>query len=220
VILLLIHNDFTESYKIKLGRYSESFLRFEVGANGRILEIPPRPYRHPWWWPVIRGSGTYRYLVDYRGIKLQPLRDAVNAARLGTEYQANTDVTGLMDRRQADETVTSYVFSEFARLAKDRQFKPVLIMDGDRQSIYRSVKSKVLTLNRMAQDIACDFRLPFIDMHPIFQHDFAVRRQRFNGDSDNHWNEYGHELVAQTLFQFLMSGPNISAQAFEDVRDR
>src|SRR5207245_389234 len=45
VVVLIVHNDFDESYKFKAGRYTSSFLKLRV-EDGRVTgEIPPQPWQ-------------------------------------------------------------------------------------------------------------------------------------------------------------------------------
>jgi hypothetical protein len=214
VIVLLVHNDFDESYKINLGSYPESFLRFDIDHDGRITEVSPHAFHHPWWWRFVRLSATYRYLVDYRGLNVQRVRDWMNAARLGHEYQANIEVTGLLDRSKADRAVTRYAFGEFLRLSREHGFQLLFMIDGDRHSIYRGEQSKVLSLNAMAADEARLLALPFIDLEPVFERDWAAHRKPFNDEPEAHWNDYGHEVAAQALYNYLTH--ESSARAGDD----
>src|SRR4030095_4149666 len=44
VVILVVHNDFDESYKFKPGRYTSSFLKLRVD-DGRVTSaIPPTPW--------------------------------------------------------------------------------------------------------------------------------------------------------------------------------
>ena len=45
IVVMLVHNDFDESYRFLKTRYSSSFLKLEKTANGRVAEIAPVEFR-------------------------------------------------------------------------------------------------------------------------------------------------------------------------------
>jgi len=206
-IFVLIHNDFEESYNFELGRYTTSFLRLKL-ESGRVEEIAPRKYERPWYsW--IRGSATYRYLVDRQHLNIQSVKNFVNYYRFKTEFQANIDVSNVGDRARFDELATDYVFRRIKEIAESRSIRLLMVMDGDRRSIYKGVPSDrlyargALMLNKMAQRLAKKYNIAFIDLHPVFEENYRLNKKSFDFENDTHWNEYGHEIAARAIYQHL-----------------
>lgn len=48
---------------------------------------------------------------------------------------------------------------------------------------------------------ALDKNYHVIDMKPVFSKDFARHGERFETPRDAHWNERGHRVVAERLFE-------------------
>lgn len=206
VVFVLIHNDFDESYNIELGSFATSFLRLDV-MNQEVSEIAPEPYKRPWFW-WIRRSATYRYLVEKRGVNIQGIKDLVNRFRFRRVYQANIDISDIDRRSVLDERATAYVFRRIAELAEARM-EVLLVMDGDRGSIYAGRDSAglyaegALRLNAMAEQVAAEESIPFFDLHEVFERDYAQNQRMFNSARDRHWNEYGHEVVAKVIHEYV-----------------
>ncbi len=49
VVVVLIHNDFTDSYRFKAGVYSSSFLKLQVEDGVVARDIPPETYEKRWY---------------------------------------------------------------------------------------------------------------------------------------------------------------------------
>lgn len=206
IIVILIHNDFDESFKRIPGRYTRSFLRLNV-ENGTVKgEIEPQVYE-PGWIDWVSQTATMGYLYHREQIRIGSLSELI----LGGErdvFQANIDVvetTGLMD---AIAAATDYVFARFAELARRDGFDLVLVMDGHRDGIYDGTAleagaSAPLQLNALAAEAAARHGLPFLDLHENFLVDWQANGRGFNFDNDGHWNIYGHELVAAAIAGFL-----------------
>ena len=50
---------------------------------------------------------------------------------------------------------------------------------------------------------AREYNFEAIDLTPLFESDYKLHQQRFNFETDGHWNEYGHQLVGDTLAKYL-----------------
>jgi lysophospholipase L1-like esterase len=208
VIVLLVHNDFEQSYNLRLGRYTRSFLRLKI-ISDHVEEILPQKYEEPWY-TFFRGTATYRYLVDRQRVNIGAIKRLIFNIESQASYQANIDIISLQERLRYAEVVTNHVFKSFKNISENYGIKLLIIMDGDRGGIYQGTKmdklysSGVLRLNLMAREIAEKYILAFIDLHPIFEKDYRRNHKRFNYRNDGHWNEYGHEVVAEAIYQYLL----------------
>lgn len=208
VVLVLVHNDFDESFINVAGRYTSSFLKFQMAGDRVVGEIPPAPYQATWR-DRLRQSATLRYLY-YR----QRLNPAAVLTRLSPfsapVYQANVDIEAVASQREKISGATDYAFSQFQSLAREHNFRPVLMMDGDRRSIAVSMddaglyRDGALWLNAMAAQAASKAGLPFIDLHPLFREEWTMNHQPLNFISDNHWNAQGHRVAAQALAAYIV----------------
>ena len=75
----------------------------------------------------------------------------------------------------------------------------MLVIDGDRGSIYAGIDGHALILDRIAARVAAAHQIPFVDLEPVFAADWQAHHRRFNSHADNHWNEYGHEVAANAI---------------------
>jgi lysophospholipase L1-like esterase len=205
LIINIVHNDFMESYEMVPGRFYSSFLKLKVVDGEEIQEIPPTGYHESFLEYITRISATLRFLrlrLRQRGMPQ-------------LIYQANIDISELDQKREKNIRATEYIFQEFLKLQKLKKFKLLLLMDGDRvrqddqQSIYQGKFTEAgsyngaLSLNLLASGAAKKFGIPFIDLHLVFAKDFQLHHKRFEYHTDTHWNEYGHKVVAQTIYQFI-----------------
>ena len=210
VVIVLVHNDFDESYQFVPGRYTSSFLKINV-KDGKILgEIQPKEYHETLAEYLVRSSAIFRYFVFNRGVNIDNVRKLIFRDKQGAhKYQANIDVINLNKKKLNNAKVTEYLMNQIKKIALQHNFQVLFIMDGDREDIYKGTDSAnqynagVLSLNKMAQAIAAKNGIPFIDLQPIFQQDYQNNHIKFNYVHDFHWNEYGHKIAAETIFKYL-----------------
>jgi len=219
VIVVLIHNDFMESYEMKPGRNSSSFLKLKVVDGERIQEIPPAPYREGFLEYITRVSATLRFVRKSFNVQSRIFLETFFFADVRqtqpTKYQANIDMSKISAKRETNIRATEYIFQEFAKLQTLHHFKILLLMDGDRlrgdakQNMYQGkVTSELqydgaLSLNLLASEAAHKYALPFVDLHPVFASNFRLQNKRFEYQDDTHWNEYGHQVVARTVYDYM-----------------
>lgn len=205
VIVLLIHNDFVESYRLRVGRYTQSFMRFEINDGG-ITEVPPVPYDPPrlLW---LRGSAWYRFAVDRMQLPIRNLKEFV--LRGGrTDYVANVPASMLDEEWDNIERVARYFFDELSSAGKRWDFLPVVAIDGVRQMIYSpeevsDQEADAIRINELCRRLGAERGVRVVDLQNAFARDFAERGQRFEYVHDGHWNERGHEVAAESLCQAL-----------------
>jgi len=212
VIILLIHNDFTESYTYMPGVYTSSFLKIAV-ENGRVVgEVPPQRMERRWYDFIRNRSAVWRYLAYRQQVRFQAVRDILlgDKARPEEIRQAHGTAAATDTRRTANEAVTGYVFRELRKCCRDHAADLLIAIDADRSSIYRQAAaglqpgSRTLQLNRMAARQALRHSIHFIDLHPVFARDFAARHKRFDFRNDAHWNAYGHRVAAEALCSYIL----------------
>jgi lysophospholipase L1-like esterase len=201
IVVVLVHNDFDESFQFVQGRYTSSFLKLRV-KNGTIEEIPPTPWKpdlNEW----LRHTATARFLYYRWRVRLESIRNLLlPAARAGHErYQANVEIEPVLRELPTIRLTTDYVLARLARLQQRAGTRVLLAIDGVRAVIYSGRASDVLTLNRLTAELAARHGLPFVDLHAAFSADWAAHHRRFEFDSDYHWNEYAHAVAARAIAQ-------------------
>jgi DNA polymerase III epsilon subunit-like protein len=212
VVIIVVHNDFDESYLSTPGVYTRSFLKIRI-VNGAVEgEVSPVEYERPWY-AFIRNSATWRYLAYRQQIRFSSLRNLFFRKQKQERhtYQANIEVSGLDTKMARNQLVTEYIFKEMRELCKRNNAQLLIVMDGERDGIYKSVDHvsakprSPLRLNRMAKSVAEEYHIDFIDLQPVFQKDFTINRKSFDFSCDSHWNTYGHKVVANTIAGFIKS---------------
>lgn len=199
-VVVVAHNDFGESYQFMPGRYTSSFRKLEIRDGRVVREIPPQAYAPPAWdW--LRQSALARYFYYRWGVRAETLRARLLAPP-PEPVAANVAVTSMQADMALTKVATEHLFGRMAEWAKGQGAKLLIVMDGDRQSIYAGTASAALQLNELAGATAARFGIDFIDLHPRFAADWAQNQQRFDFVSDNHWNIRGHALAARAIADY------------------
>ena len=207
IVVVLIHNDFDESFRFQPGRYTSSFRKLRV-ENGRVLgEAPPTPWT-PGWTEWARRTATARFLLYRWQVRPAALMQLLPTARAeDNPFAANIDLNAILARQPDIAAATDYLFGRLAAAARGMGAKLLLTMDGDRQGIYAGLgDSAPLALNRLAAATAMRHGIPFLDLHPEFTADWRANGRRFEFESDGHWNEHGHAVAGAAVAEAIRKG--------------
>ena len=213
VIVNLVHNDFDESYEFKPGVYTSAFMKLRLENDIVAKEVDPIPYDKPWYnW--IRESATWRYLAYRQKVRFQALRNILLGNNKNGKHQANIDVSIVEKKAKNNQIITDYVFRNIKNICDKNDISLLILMDGDRGSIYKNIEANqlydngVLRLNRMATNVAKKYNIEFLDLHNVFEEDYSKNTKLFNFANDAHWNSYAHGLVADAVVRYI--GTNIN----------
>ena len=208
LVLLLVHNDFDESFRHVQGRYTRSFLRLDLTPD-RIAEIPPKPYGGSPILDWIRvRSATFRFFFYRLRIGTRQIRDLYFGlgGRPQPRYEANVDVRAIQSQDDRTRRATEYVFYRLAEIERSSGARVVLVMDTPRGALYEGrdpSESDAWQLNRMSAALAADNGLDMLDLTDSFRRDWEENRQRLEFPRDGHWNARAHGLAARALCERL-----------------
>jgi hypothetical protein len=213
LIFNVVHNDFYES--LTDYKQNEYFKKLSVSPENQVAEVEPLPYELSWGKKLMKRSAIMRYL--YVNLQLRyALKGLFHKPENGGQYNANVSVDEITGKRIEIEQAAEYICRRLRAENPDK--KIVLVMDGPRNDIYAGSlsNSNVLFLNQMMAKHAAAHDLDFIDLSYVFQEDFRKNKKMFNSEYDSHWDSYGHQVVADTLYKYLshlqQAKPIIQAQ--------
>lgn len=211
VVVLLIHNDFDETYRFLKTRYASAFLKIGVDDEGRPKEVAPADFK-PGRADFLRNFSMFRYLYYETGAFL-PLKTLVSRLWWGgnEEYAPEFISSGVDIRKIADHAsnrfFARYVLSEMKALSQQDGFKLAFAMDGVREAVYSGKPVdgyEVHKLNDIARDLTTELGLPFLDLQDTFAAHYARAGRRFEFSFDWHWNVLGNRLAGKAITRFLL----------------
>ncbi len=214
VIVNIVDNDFEESF-VEFGL--PYFLNFDLAADGSIVEIPPVPYepsKQVEGFRVLAHSALVRFLaynLDYLPrLKMMRMNEPVE--------QTESDDSA---RRTKLDALVRYVFGQYADLASGADSHLLLVIDGPRADLYKGrplEESDTFIYHDVSQAAVDELGIPLLDLTTPFAEAYSQTERRLNFENDYHWNEYGHQIVAQALadellaLEWVSSGSTASAQ--------
>jgi lysophospholipase L1-like esterase len=205
IVVLIVHNDFDESFAFVPGRYTSSFLKLRLEQDRVVEEIAPAPWR-PGFAEFLRRTATLRYLYYRWQVQPAALKSwFVPGARADTaQFGANVRIDAVLRQMPQIRIATDHLFGRLDEAAKRLGAKLLLVMDGDRQAIYAGdTQAPLRALTTMAEEIARRHGIAFLDLHGAFGADWRERHQHFEYMSDAHWNEAGHVVAARAIAQAM-----------------
>jgi len=201
IVVVVIHNDFDESFRFVQGRYTSSFMKFKVADGKVVTEIPPTPWR-PDALEFLRQTATARFLLYRWQVRPQALVDFFlpAPAQAASRIAAWVEIDRILALRREVEAVADHSVTRLAALSRGIGARLLLVMDSDRPAIESgSADSPAHELNRILAAAAARHGVEFLDLHPVFAAHWAMHRRRFEFNVDGHWNELGHSIVAAAI---------------------
>jgi hypothetical protein len=203
VIINLTHTDFEESFS----KYFHRPGIWQIAMLDSVYTLVPPDLKNisptnTFWKKALYGSATFRYL--HRNLYIfQLFKQGRNAGDVEANVKIVTDVTKQSEIFQGMDFLVEKIKLE------NEGRRVILIFDASRGVIYDGTldMSKVKWMYDMVSLLSSKYDMEYIDLTLPMQQDYAKNRQRFNSELDNHWNEYGHEFIANLLYEYLTTNP-------------
>lgn len=201
VVVLLVQNDFDESFLVRERQPKSAFLKLRMEGNRVVGEVEPSPPVVPWYEPL-KKLGMYRSLwirYQLRTALIRPV--GMNDPNRPLDFG---------DRLGALRGAALYVTERMRDLSSQHGIRLLLVMDGDRMAIYNAGNGEptgaatgLRSLHAMMREVTQEAGVEFLDLHEVLDADYGRNRRAFNFANDYHWNEYAHELVARTVYRYI-----------------
>jgi hypothetical protein len=213
VIVLIVHNDFSESYTHKRGVYASSFLKLEIHPDSTVTEVPPLRYETRWFDPIRNGSSIWRVLAYRYNVRFSLLRNLILGRSQPTPDRQTADPENsggpsATPRFLGDSLAAAYVLTRMKELTDRSGAQLLLVMDGDRRELGSASETDMTyrrRLNALVAGVGRSLEVPVIDLDPVFRADYSTTGRLPHLQADHHWNAYGHSLAARTIHEFLTS---------------
>ena len=206
IVVVVVHNDFDESYLFKQGRYTSSFMKFRVADEKVTGELMPTPWQ-PGAIEMLRQTATARFFIYRWQMRPQVIIDLLlprPASAAESPYAANVEIGAILKQKRTVEAVADHTVARLAGLAAGVGARLLIVMDGVRQAVYRGEQSSpALELNRILAVAAANHGVALVDLHSNFSAHWAAHHRRFDFDTDGHWNELGHSVAAAAIAKHI-----------------
>jgi hypothetical protein len=198
VIFNLTHSDFEESFK----KYFYRRDIWQIAEADSTYSIVPPDINNisptsTFWKKALYRSAIFRYL--HRNLYIFNL---LNQDK-DVEVEANSRVVGDINKQSDIIEGTDFLFSEIK--AENTGKRVIFIFDAPRYKIYDGTleTSKEKWKYEMVKSLCNKYEFEFIDLTVPMQQDYLKNNTKFNSVVDHHWNEYGHQFVANLLYDYL-----------------
>jgi len=127
VVVVMVQNDFDESFQFQERQQQSAFLKLRMEGDRVVGEVGPSPPVVPWFEPL-KKSGMYRSLW---------IRYQVRAALIRpTGLNDPNQTPGFSDRLGKMRGAARYIVERMRDLSSQHDTRLLLVMDGDRMAIY------------------------------------------------------------------------------------
>ncbi len=196
-VINIVLNDFTESV---YGLSRKDNWSVDLDAEN-LIEKPPSKVSNLFIKLILRKSALIRFLsINLDLVNKSPVLNSLYYAETRKyENQIN------LENKISDENikrVINYLLKNIKDIGIKNNTKIFLVIDSPRQSIYENKapqENKDYKYVLMTKEIAKQLNLPIVDLTDTFIQDWQKNHKRFDLAIDEHWDEYGHQVVATSL---------------------
>lgn len=203
IIVNIVTNDFKESL-YEYNRKDNWSLQL---VNGNFIEEPPHKVSNLFIKRVVRKSALVRYLtVNLDLINTSLLLNKLFYADTRQDGKPNTNLEKLFSMDEFLQKIVENVLTRFSELSNKNSFELLLVLDTDRKTIYNGEDIKTTEsyrVNKSVENVAKKLRIDTINLSSTFQEDWKEKKEKFNWAIDEHWNEYGHQVIVDALYKQL-----------------
>jgi hypothetical protein len=198
LVICVEHNDFVETLCSEAKVHATWCLNVK---DGRVQEIGPVPYERSRLNKLFRQSAFIRYLRYNLNVSQTMLTGLL--AQYQNMLTGNINLEKTIALREEIEKAVDYVIGHIADENHDRRV--IFLMDAPREDIYAGTlpKSKLMRLNRLLEATCKQYDVAYVDLTTTFEASYRQFGNRFERDTDWHWNETGHKCAAEALAGFL-----------------
>jgi len=174
------------------------YLYFSIGSEG-VKEVP-LPYHASRLKSSFRKSALLRYLILNKGILDGPTSPPAQGVR--------TDLSG--DDADKSRIIVDYAFSRIRQENPDCTV--FLILDPPRKDLYRGESNAgYLASRKLLAESSSRYGFHLVDMLPVMSRLYQKNRQKFNFEINDHWNDYGHQVVAEQIYRVINQSRKVTA---------
>jgi len=203
LVFIINGNDFGASL-IKYNRDPGSHYFSDVSDR---LELVRKDYQPTLIKRLARQSALIRYLVLNMQLNWRPIENIFdNSTRPAEEkFVGNTRADFNEEYISDSKRVVDRFFEELLLQTGLGNDKILFVIDGMRPHLYnlpslmKANGSYFDLMRKYFIKFALSKRYEVIDMQPIFIKGHESEKIRFEFETDNHWNEAGHALVAEKI---------------------
>lgn len=194
-IINLVHNDFYESLQPNTRKPGMLYLHADSTGVHEQKILPFHPNR-------IKRFLSISSIIRYLYINLK-INRKLSLKRENAQFNANINVKVAKSFENEIAMAVDYILE---RISIEFPGKKVFFtMDAPRKDLYAGnlENSNVAWLNQLMMAKTEKYGFPFLDMTETFQDKFQKTGKKYETVYDAHWNEYGHQVVAERIVKEL-----------------
>ncbi|MEM7102860.1 MAG: hypothetical protein AAF502_07020 [Bacteroidota bacterium] len=211
LIINVVFNDFNGSFGAKNNPSKQRFWTYTISDDTIAIEQRPNPASldEGRLNRLFKSCATGQYW--YHNLKLFRLRGQLSklwrgAPKKDAPFPKTTEKESILKyKKQVDGAIDHTIRELKAEFPKKRI---IFTLDGLRKVIYDNQafdQSDLNWMRLMLFEACAENDIEFIDFSIVFQQDYQANRKPFEFKRDPHWNVHAHQLVATTLFDYLMA---------------
>lgn len=202
---VIIGNDFDESllkYKSVPG-----FHYFTTKRDGTLELILLDYYGSSFIRKTAKRSALIRYLFLTGGIDLETVSAifASEGPKRQRHFVGNTNANAEQVRLQDSQAAVDTFFEKLPKMSGLPPSRMLLVVDGMRPHLYTNDGMKLANgshfdlMRNYFKQRATALGYQVIDMQSVFAMHYRRHKKRFEFPNDDHWNDLGHQLVADVI---------------------
>jgi hypothetical protein len=170
-----------------------------VYKDGEFIEKPSSDFQVKKFKRFMRKSAIARYLWRNKSFSIQ---ENVTIPAYSNEVVDE-------EKNKILQASANYCIKKLVDEHPEREF--VFVMDADRTGIYQDEgMPDIVPESKNIRKASAEEGGYYYDLTKMFYDDYQINDEKFNWDHDFHWTPRAHNLVANSIYQFLLEKDIIS----------
>lgn len=207
VIINIVADDFTNSLYGN-GRKDNWLLKHD---NGKFEAKAPEQVSNLYLKKFLRNSALIRFLtINLDLINQSPILNKIYYAET-RQYADSLDYNEKL-RQEVFPSLAENILTQYQTLGQKYGFGVLATLDTDRATIYTGQdleKVEQFKQNKIINEEALKLSFPLLNLSSSFLKDWQQNHERFDWSIDYHWNERGHQIVADTITKWFSQNQDV-----------
>lgn len=204
IFVNIVTNDFKESL-YEYSRIDNWSIEYK---KGEFNQRPPKIVNNLLIKRALRKSALVRFMtINLDLINKSPILNKLFYAET-RHNQINVDLEQAFLSDEFLNKLFEYILDQYLYTSKKLGVKFVLVLDSDRNALYLNKDpqfTESYRYNLALKKIAKQKSIEVIDLSDSFKQEWLKNKKMFNWEIDDHWNEYGHQVVSESILKWSKS---------------
>jgi hypothetical protein len=192
IVVNIVDGDILDSLVENERQAKDSLLLINTPAG--IAELPAKPYK---------PSSVKRFFRKFALVRYFYLNKQAFTGEIIPITSRKADKSLPVDQTDKIQRISDFTFGKLKN--ENPNSTIIIVLDAPRDDIYRGTMRKInVEYRKLVSNIAYKYGFHVVDLTTSLTNIYAKNNKQFDFDNNNHWNEYGHQIVSNQIYNYML----------------